>query len=192
MWLSVAPSPDEELRQGDLLTGIVFPKAGTVQFEPEGVVGEVDDAVAAVVLDHCCTVEQHHVVLLARVQSMKVSERMMQGLTNVEPSSPGPYARYAHLLAPHEAIPVKTGKNKVINLLDRAQLLGGGFEDFAWLRGARKARMTTIARAHLRLKLAVHFGRAEDEDLAMLMAEGLDSFGRPTPTVRRGLGGEAG
>ncbi len=50
--------------------------------------------------------------------------------------------------------------------------------------------MTTEARAHLRRKLSVHLGRAEDEDLALLMAVGLDSFGRPAPTVIYGLFGE--
>lgn len=120
---------------------------------------------------------------------MNVGDRMMQGFLNTDPSSPGPYARYAHLLEAHEALPTKKGKHKVINLLDRFPVIGASREDLGWLREARVARMTTVARAHLRLKLAVHIARAEDEDLALLMAEDLDSFGRPGPTVRRGFSG---
>lgn len=188
MWLPSPPALDQELRQGDLLVGIPFPKASTVKLSGAGLAAEVADSVSAVVLDHCCNIEQHHVVLLARVQSMAVSERMLEGLKNVDPSRPGPYARYAHLLGEHASLPAKKGKHKVINLLDRVQLNGSGKDDFAWLREARAGRMSTIARAHLRLKLATHFGRAEDEDSALLMAEGLDLFGRPTPPVHHGFG----
>lgn len=168
-----------------MLVGLPFPRAGQLQLTPNGFTGPVDVGITAVVLDHCCTIEQHHVVILARVKNQGVNERMMESLRNVDPSI-GPYARYMHLLEPHASLPPKSGKQKVINLLDRVHLSGSGFDAFEWLRQKRTARITVVARGQLRQKLAVHFGRAEEGDLELLSADGLDSFGRPTPPVTRG------
>lgn len=190
-WLPAAPAADAELRQGDLLVGIPFPTWGSVRLTTDGLTGEVaekDTAVAAVVLDHCCTVEQRHIVLLARVMSRDVNDNMMRTLTNLDPTPGKPFSPYMHLLDPHDALPTKKNKRKLINLLDRVQLAGEDAAAFEWLRAARVARMDVVSRAHLRLRLAVHFGRAEEEDdLPALEELGLDTFGRPEPPVIHGF-----
>lgn len=188
MWVEDLPAVDEELRQGDLLVDLPFPRTTTVRLTAEGFMAEVDLGAVAIVLDHCCTVEQKHVVLLGRVKSQGLNERMLAGLRNVDPQL-GTYSRYMHLLESHLAVPTKTGKHKVINLLDRVQLFGQNSEDLHWLREKRVARMRVVERAHLRQKLAVLFGRVEEEgDLPALRAEGLDTFGRPQPGPARIFG----
>jgi hypothetical protein len=190
-WLPFAPATDAELRQGDLIVGIPFPTFGSVVLTTDGLtgaVGEKDAKVDALVLDHCCTVEQKHIVLLARIMSREVNEAMMQTLINLEPGAGKPYSRYMHLLDPHEKLPAKKKRRKIVNLLDRVQLSGDGGDAFQWLCEARVARMDVVSRAHLRLRLAVHFGRAEEEeDAPELRALGLDDFGRPEPTVIHGF-----
>lgn len=180
MWLPDVPDADAELRQGDLIVGIPFPKVGTIRVTPEGMTAETDANATAVVLDQCCTIEQRHVVLLGRVTSREPDERMMRSLTNLDPSLGKTYSAYMHLLDPHDAMPAKKNKRKVINLLDRLQFTAVDRDQFQWLREKRKARMDVASRAHLRLRLAVHFGRVEDiDDRPALKALGLDDFGRP-------------
>jgi hypothetical protein len=182
VWVPYAPDVGENLRQGDLLVGVAFPRAGTVELSVDGLRGDVDEDVSAVVLEHCCNIQQRHVLTLARVKSQSAKGAMMAALQNVEPTVGKPYSRYMHLLDAHPALPTKSGKVKVINLLDRVYLLDGGDDAFLAHRQRRVARMNVVARAHLRLKLTVHFGRAEEEqDLPALEALGLDEFGLPAP-----------
>lgn len=188
MWLPNPPAIDEELRQGDLIVGIPFPKTATVKLTPKGFGGDVDDDVTAVVLDHCCNIEQKHVLLLGRVTSRGVNERMLATLTSVDARPGQPYSRYMHLLEPHAELRPKKDRRSVINMLDRVQLFGESKDDLSWLRERRVARMNVVARGHLRLKLAVLFGRVEEEtDAPELKARGLDTFGRPEPRVYRGV-----
>jgi hypothetical protein len=185
VWEDELPAESDELRQGDLIRGITFPKRETVRLTDVGIQAEMRPDRYAVVLDRCCTVEQRGTVMLAEVRHMgrpREGTRYLNGLladSNTPPSAELRPALYVHLLEPHAEMPVRRGDMAVIDLLNRVSLILPE-DERRELRLKRIARMTPLARAQLRWKLIGHFGRADDEDSLWLHEHGYDDIGRTT------------
>jgi hypothetical protein len=185
VWDSAVPAQDDPLRQGDLLTGIPFPRRGTLTLTAEEMRAAVYPSRSAVVLDQCCTVEQQHTVLLGRVGEVRrlpAGHKLAQALEATHPEAGKPYAKYMHRLDeldPH--LPWKANKVWVIELTERVSVAAKTGEDLAWMRSLRSARVTTVARALLRAKLLFHFSETATEDTEALVKLGYDNLGRPSP-----------
>jgi hypothetical protein len=125
VWEDALPDESDELRQGDLVEGIGFPVRATVKLSDQGLEAEVRTGRYAVVLDRCCTVENHGTVMLAEIRSMKRPKdgsRYMAGLladsNSLQTGEVRP-ALYAHMLQPHSRLNVKQGNIAVVDLLNR-------------------------------------------------------------------------
>lgn len=147
MWSADLPELTDELRQGDLLVGVPFPKRGQVRLESSGLSARVKDA-NVIVLSGCCTVEQRHSLTIARVIQTKPlaeDDRYALALRNLDPRL-GSYSWYTHLLEPHASLPpLEPGRLRVIDLMDTLTLLGADASAFAWLRELRTARMAAAS-----------------------------------------------
>lgn len=185
MWEEALPGVDDMLRQGDLLVDVPSPRRGTFSLAADGLAADVYGARRAIVLDQCCTVANKHTVLLARVsdnvRKLPAENQMTQSLERMVPEPGMPYAKYVHPLQDlEEHLPTRPSKRWVVEMLERVSLPVKDLDDLQWLQELRVARMTPLARAHLRLRMQVHFTDLAEEDVEALAAAGLDRLGRPT------------
>jgi hypothetical protein len=90
-----------------------------------------------------------------------------------------PYAFYEHLLEPHAVLNPGPNRYSVVKLMNRFSFIDPGGALLGELQSHRVARMTPLARAHLRSKLAAHFAAPEETDEAWLREHGYDARGEP-------------
>lgn len=184
MWLAEPVEPDDDLRQGDLLVDVPFPPPHSVLLTASGLTAPVEPA-PVLALGHCCAVESHHCLVLARVvptHALLETDPKLRALRNVGNPKVKGYARYAHLLATHQSLPIlEADRYWTVDLREQLHIRYPDKAGSQWLRDSRVARMTVVARAELRLRLAVLAGRVEDGDRDVLRDLGLDEFGRPGP-----------
>jgi hypothetical protein len=107
----------------------------------------------ALVLVHCCTVAQQHAITVGTVERTTPKPNLEPFLNTDHRSEP--YAWYAHLLDEPPGLPELTdGARYTVRLLTRMVLSYADAAGSAWLRDQRSARMTILARAGLRQRLA--------------------------------------
>lgn len=184
MWEQQLPAIQDELRQGDLLNALQFPRVESVRIDKEALTGSLyRKPSSSVVLEHCCTIDQQHVLTIARVISHNFEKDDLYlkrlELRVAPPDADGLYAPYEFLLGAHSAMPTGPKGYKVIDLRERVTMRSNSGATWEHLRVARVGRMDVLARAHLRAKLIVYWGRPEAEDRDSLHALGFDWLGRP-------------
>lgn len=174
MWDPGAPAADDPLRQGDLLDGL--PIVGRQSGEPDdGQLTLRAEAKTYIVMSHCCTIENHGVVALARVQTLRVPDpptlfvESLRVRLPVDPAAGVNVPTNYFLLDPYPQ-QVPDGRVKVANFLETRIVDQGS--DHSWLTKHRVARMTVLGRRDLRSRLALFWARATEEDEQVLAASG--------------------
>jgi hypothetical protein len=188
MWADVALDANEELRQGDLTQGFVFPRLKlpflavqplsgpgkeTPQEEAPQLVVESKRGLHLVV-SQCCTIENRRIVALAPVTwTPPLLPRLREALLADDPpeegDDEGAYATDMFMLEPVAGV-IEARENQ-FSVVDLNQIASfSGF--YQVLRGLRVARMTPQARLRLRTKLAYYWSRAEKSDVEALRSQG--------------------
>lgn len=183
MWEQTLPDAADPLRQGDLLRLQPMPRRGGMTLTANEITSTAK-ARLALVIEQCCNVENHHTVLLAkvdRVRRLDDDQPFMIALRNTDPTVGQMYA-YNHYLLEElpEHLPYAENKLWTAYLLDRLSFAAqAGSEDLSEFQTRRVARMTIPARAQLRAKLALMLGRPEEVDAVWLADNQLDERGLP-------------
>lgn len=185
MWEPEVPDKSAALRQGDLLDGLVLPKlkwplfyarppaqAGT---ENQMIVLPGSKAQTYLVVSQCCTIENQIVAALAPVRSTRpLNEEQLSEYEREEPSV-DPDVRYvynAHALTPFGDYLERTGRRIFVADLTQIQSYSGEISEF---QESRVAVMTPAGRRLLRIRLALFWGRVEQEDEVWFDERGLPS-----------------
>lgn len=168
----------DELRQGDLIVDVPFPRVRSLRVDSAGVKGNVRPSRTVVVLDRCCTVQQKHAVTLAEVIVAQPSETYWTALRATMRVEGEPYAVYEHLIDAGLLPQLPPDRCHVIKLLDRFSFIDEPGATRESLRSKRVGRMTPLGRAHLRAKLTVLYTAPEQDDRDWLLAHGYDMSGR--------------
>jgi hypothetical protein len=179
VWESELPDVSDKLRQGDLIAGVDFPRIDRLRVAPTQIEGVVRPNRSVIVLEQCCSIDYQHSVLLSevgRTRPLPPDHRYLAALRSRDASGL-PYAFYEHLLEPHPALDPGPDRYSVARLLYRFSFIDLDGALLLDLQSRRVARMTPLARAHLRSKLAAHFGAPEDTDEAWLRSHGYDGRG---------------
>ena len=183
MWVGEVPDEADDLRQGDLIEGLVAPRlalpflvARTAGSEPRA----DDQALLKVVrpryfivVSQCCTLERGRVAALAPIRSsarLDATERRAYLNTQLptEEDSSG-YVFVAHAIESFNGTHPAPATGERLHIADftEIQTFTG---DLTELRGRRVARMDPSARRDLRVRLSAFWGRAEAEDREWLLA----------------------
>jgi hypothetical protein len=206
MWLSTCPEKSVTLRQGDFLYGLMLPRLIwplAYARAPESTVAK-NQAVLLyaakpygyLVVSQCCTVENQTVAAVAEVKSTKpLSELELRDYEREEPvyesenaalaeealeNTDSGYVFNAHALAPFEGYLGRADGRLYVADFTTIQTYSGSIEDF---QEARVAAMTPVGRRLLRIRLALFWGRVEDEDRQWLTEHDIPV--RETPQVAR-------
>lgn len=183
MWEPTLPDAADNLRQGDLLRLQPMPRRGGMTID-ETELSSTVKVRYALVIEQCCTVENHHTLMLAkvdRIRRLPDEHRYMVALRGTDPAAGQLYAYNEHLLDELDGhLPHAENKLWAAYLLDRlsyaAKAEEGSLHDF---QIRRVARMTVPARALLRAKLSLMLGRPEKDDAAWLAENHRDERGLP-------------
>jgi hypothetical protein len=188
MWLPTCPEKSAALRQGDFLYGLVLPRLtwplsyarppeSTIQ-KNQMVLLPAAKPYGYLVVSQCCTIENQTVAALAEVRSTKpLSESELRDYEREEPvyepddatpaddgsleDTDSGYVFNAHALGPFEEYFPRVGGRIYIADFVTTQTYSGDIRDF---QEARVAAMSPAGRRLLRIRLALFWGRAEDED----------------------------
>lgn len=188
MWLPTCPEKSAALRQGDFLCGLVLPRLTwplSYARPPESTIDKNQMVLLPaakpygyLVVSQCCTIENQTVAALAEVRSTKpLSESELRGFEREQPvyeredSTPADagvledtdsgYVFNAHALAPFGDYLRRNGGRIYVADFITIQTYSGDIADF---QEARVAAMSPVGRRLLRVRLALFWGRAEDED----------------------------
>lgn len=203
MWLPVCPEKSAGLRQGDFLYGLVLPRLVwplSYARPPEGAIAKNQTVLLSatqpygyLVVSQCCTIENQTVAALAEVKSTKpLSDQELSDYEREEPiyepeneaqtdeavpeNLNSGYVFNAHALAPFGQYLMRTGRRVYIADFTTIQTYSGTIKDF---QEARVAAMDPIGRRSLRIRLALFWGRVEDEDEQWLTERGIPVGARP-------------
>lgn len=174
MWEADQPSSSASLRQGDLLLDVPIVAQQTDAPPGESLSLRVERK-NFVVVSQCCTTENHGVVSLARVQTMRASGISPRFLESLQVRPPVPresgitIATNYFLLDPYP-LAVEPGRLKVANFLDIRTVLADPAA--GWLTSRRAASMSVTGRRDLRSRLGLFWARPTQEDEAALLEAG--------------------
>ncbi|MGO9334601.1 MAG: hypothetical protein ACLQCU_11245 [Acidimicrobiales bacterium] len=170
MWSEKLPAVAEELRQGDLIEGVLLPKL-ELPLRIIGLPGESPgpqhEAVLKtaerryIVLTQCCEIESGTYVALAPVKSTgRLTSDGAKPYLAIEPKDGEPYVYSAFRLEPVGSLREADGRLNVADLSQVAAYNRAKSE----LQAGRVARMSPHGRRLLRIKLGYFWSRAEPED----------------------------
>jgi hypothetical protein len=174
MWSAELPEVAEELRQGDLIQGVLLPKL-ELPLRIIGLPGESPgpqhEAVLKiserryVVITQCCEIENGTYVALAPVKSTgRLRPDEAKPYLAIEPEDGNPYAYSAFRLEPVGSLQEADGR---LNIADLSQVAAYN-KAKSELQAGRVARMSPHGRRLLRIKLGYFWSRAEPEDASVL------------------------
>lgn len=183
MWLP-REEEDADLRQGDIVGPIAFPKLKyplrVIRWSNADNIPDAGDCLFtyrerhAMVVSQCCEVENGQAVALAPILPTRIAEPVQrQALENyLPPDDPeAPYAYSQFLIEPIARVLVPKQENLTL-VADFTQIVSVEATPEALL-SSRIAEMNPRARSWLRMKLALFFGRPEQSDIDWLNARDL-------------------
>lgn len=190
MWSSIAPQGSDPLRQGDLIADVVFPRVGlplaTFEFEKRERALVNARTTHGIVVSQCCdNVGQSgqdidsELISIAPVRRLgNLQPRHRVALQTYEPELDAATGRVGNnysldefALQPIAGVLDDPGRGDLLVARLREVLPLEG--DLTWLRAQRLATMEVEWRRHLRNNLSLLWGRAEEEDAAVLEQRGL-------------------
>ena len=182
MWEADCPDAGEDLRQGDLLDGLLLPVltlpikvahfSGSEPAAGDSALLGLKGPKHYVVVSQCCTIENGNQVAIAPVKSTPtLTNEEALGYLDEEPTDE---RNFVYSVLRLEDLPevleaLGRGRYRVVDLQATQSWAG----DRSALRAARRARMTPEGRRLLRIKLGFFWGRAEAEDAVALRGLGL-------------------
>lgn len=191
MWLEEAPAPTDDLRQGDLLTGLILPqlklpisyiRLATAEPSPGDSVllNTPKQTTEYLVVSQCCVIENNSVVALAPVENTgRLADESLAAHLNNEPIGGAGYVYTAQMLPPINGhLAVSNGLSPKAANFRKIQTYSG---EISILQRSRVAAMSPAGRRILRIRLGLFWGRAEAEDEKWLEQNGLPSGLRPPP-----------
>jgi mRNA-degrading endonuclease toxin of MazEF toxin-antitoxin module len=172
VWTSEPPPLDGILRQGDLLSAVVLPALSGELKIVEGQVSVSAKTRPCLVVSQCCTIEQRRVVQVApvsRTRRLNAEHSMYQALMSEWPVTAGKLMYDAIRLDPVEGVlPPEPDRLWIADFRGGVTFMG----DPVWLKEHLRARMTSVARRNLRLRLAGFYSRPTGEDQEELESAG--------------------
>ncbi|SRR6266498_495848 len=206
MWLPTCPEKSVALRQADFLYGLVLPRLTwplSYARPPESAIEKNQMVLLStakpygyLVVSQCCTIENQIVAALAEVKRTKpLSESELRDYEREQPvyesddaapadegvleDTDSGYVFNAHALTPFDEYLPRRGGHIYIADFTTIQTYSGNIADF---QEARVAAMSPVGRRLLRIRLALFWGRAEDEDKQWLIEHDIPVG--ETPPVR--------
>ena len=180
MWVDPTPSSDVEVRQGDLIGPMAFPKL-EIPFQVVRLPGsgDVEEGTPAVfqsqvkfflVVGHCCVIEQGEYVALAPLRSTPPLSEEARAPYFSDPEEGDEYVFRAHALDPIDGVVDPEGGRLIV--ADFERIASFRMSDQV-VREKRVAAMTVEGRLRLRTRLGLFWARPAPEDIAPLEALGL-------------------
>ena len=183
MWLKALPPLDTELRQGDLLAGLIVP---LVSYPPKLVMVEGQTPAGGdlavletvcesfLVVSQCCSIASQKTVAVAPIRStQRLSPEEIADQSEADPTARPEGANYmvnAHYLEP--APPTLPDLSPKAHVADLSRIVSMRRQRGS-LEARRVAAMSPQGRRLLRMRLAAFFGRPETEDLEWFIEQGL-------------------
>ncbi len=179
MWEPTPPTPDADLRQGDLLGPLHAPRL-EIPFRVTKYPNASDDGADAVfgmnqsrhhlVVSHCCTMEQGKYIAVAPVVSTPSVGEDERPAYFGEPTEGGKYVIKVHAL--EELEDVITYSDHRLRAADLERIMSVRLE-VSEAKSLRVAAMTPEGRRLLRIRLGLFWARPEESDVVELASRGL-------------------
>jgi hypothetical protein len=185
VWEPGFPSPSEPLNQGDLISGLLFPKLAlplstlSIRQAPVGMIECFERP--GIIVTQCCVLDKsqtdHVSIAPVRPEGGLKSHQVAALMADNPPEDDlneaegeAVYTYDAFRLEPTGDL--KRDAHDRLTIADLKQITSfcGDWEE---LKRRRTAKMTPVGRRNLRIKLARYFGRSTDEDRDALANLGL-------------------
>ena len=181
MWAPPESDGYDDIRQGDVLRGLILPNLKTpIRYLNSGEVSNGDIAAFStpqkardyLVVSQCCDLENGSNVAVAPVKSTRpLPANQRAALYAESPNEETGYSYSQFGLSPLEGlIEPRVDNQAMYAALDEIQTYLDASEHFG---SCVIARMTPAGRRLLRMKLSLFFGRAEADDAAQLRSMGI-------------------